>query len=240
MKISEEQLKQLVLRILKELSQEEKNGKSQKRYMVCGDTWDERYGSFLREMELSEELNIYSVIPDAWKENGQEAVLRSFRSCDEVTYRSQGIPVDLITAATIFPVVSRDVAVKTALCISDTFETLWTSACLEAGSRIVFLQSGLQRFSGREQPAYINQILSYYRKVLEYGVEICSVKEIWNINEREAGQQELSLPHPGKKRVITASNVEQYATNGVLILQPGDIVTDMAKDRAKFLNIVFQ
>lgn len=230
MKISEEQLKQLVLRILKELSKEETMGKSQRCYMVCGDLWDERYESFLREMERWQEVKVCPVIPDSWKEEGKETILRGFRSCNEVTYRSQTIPADLLTAVTVFPVVSRDAAVKTALCISDTFETLWTSACLEAGSRIVFLQSGLQRFSGREQPAYRKQMLSYYRTVLEYGVEICSIHELWDFNEEEAG----------KKRVITASNVEQYAHHGVLILQQGDIVTDMAKDRARFLNIVFQ
>ena len=44
----------------------------------------------------------------------------------------------------------------------------------------------------------------------------------------------------GRKRVITASNVESLAFEGVLQLQPEDIVTDMAKDRAKYLNIIFK
>lgn len=43
-----------------------------------------------------------------------------------------------------------------------------------------------------------------------------------------------------RKRVISSSNVEQFASGGVIFLQQGDIVTDLAKDRAKFLNIVFK
>lgn len=48
------------------------------------------------------------------------------------------------------------------------------------------------------------------------------------------------MAEPKKKRVIASSNVEQLASEGVIYLQPGDIVTDLAKDRAKFLKIVFR
>ena len=39
---------------------------------------------------------------------------------------------------------------KTALCISDTYETSWISECMDKGSRVVLLRSGLARFSGKE------------------------------------------------------------------------------------------
>ncbi len=38
---------------------------------------------------------------------------------------------------TVMPVVPRDVLVKTALCISDTYETSWIAECMEKGSRVV-------------------------------------------------------------------------------------------------------
>lgn len=66
---------------------------------------------------------------------------------------------------------------KTALCISDTYETSWISECMDKGSRVVLLRSGLARFSGKEKPAYRNRVMNYYRQILEYGVEICSVDE---------------------------------------------------------------
>ena len=55
-----------------------------------------------------------------------------------------------------------------------------------------------------------------------------------------ASGNDTQHPDTKKKRVIASSNVEQLASGGVIYLQPGDIVTDLAKDRAKFLKIVFR
>nr|WP_235839272.1 hypothetical protein [Clostridium sp. Marseille-P2415] len=250
--ISEEQLKELVLRILKELEKKEADGRQenrQKLYMVCSVSWDEAYEDFLKEMEQSVEYSIYPVIPASWQEQGYAAVLQKYKSCSGIVYRSLEKPEDLETAVTVFPAVPRDMLVKAALCISDTYETSWISDCIEMGSRIVFLRSGLKRFSGREQPAYTKQIMAYYRQVLEYGIEICGMRELSGRepyrpapqtgNPENIPQLPLKTEH-GKKRVITASNVDKFASDGVLSLQQGDIVTDMAKDRAKLLNIVLK
>lgn len=239
---------------MKELEAERADGglKDRKKlYMLCVSPWNERYSEALKEMDPSGEYDIYPVIPDSWKDMGYEAKLRTYRSCGGIVYRSCGIPEDLELAVTLFPVVSRDMLVKTALCISDTYETCWISACIEKGSRIVFSRSGLARFSGREQPAYRKRIMDYCRQVLEYGIEICSFGELAQSRPYEAGDSAmlwaqkpdihgLPVSEQKKKRVITSSNVEEYASGGVIYLQQGDIVTDLAKDRAKFLNIVFR
>lgn len=242
MRISEEQLKELVFRILKELEEKEGDKRQenrQKLYMLCSSPWDEAYTKFLREMEQSKEYSIVPVIPSSWKKQGYEAMLRGYKSCFGIVYRSFERPKDLETAITVFPAVPRDLLVKTALCIGDTFETSWIADCLERGSRIVLLRSGLKRFSGREKPAYTKQIMAYYRQVLEYGVEICSIREL---SGKEPNRQfpQMGKPEYGRKRVITASNVDKFASDGVLYLQKEDIVTDMAKDRAKVLKIVLK
>lgn len=239
MKISEEQLKQLVLRILKRL-EEESTKEKKLLYMVCTSSWDERYREFLEEIQKSEEYRVCPVIPDEWQESGRESRLKGFASCTGVRYHSQGIPEDLEAAVTVFPVISTEAAVKTALCIHDTFETSWVAACFREGSRILFMQSGLTPFSGKEQPAYQDQILSYYRKVLEYGIEICSCKELCSPVTGVVPDKKTDVCVTGGKRVITASNVEQYASDGVLTVRQGDIITDMAKDRARVLNLVLQ
>ena len=155
---------------------------------------------------------------------------------------------------TLLPVVPRDVLVKTALCISDTYETSWIAECMKQGSRVVLLLTGLEKFSGNEKPAYRKRIMEYYRQVLEFGVEICSTEELSGRAPYEiscegtdrtmACRTENSTctlePDKKKKRVISSSNVEQFVSDGVIYLQPGDIVTDLAKDRAKFLKIVFK
>lgn len=241
MTISEEQLKNLVLKILKRLEEE---GKKEKKllYMVCTSAWDERYYRFLEEIQSSGEYRICPVIPDEWQEEVRDACLRKFSSCTGIRYRSQGIPADLEDAVTVFPVVPTEVAVKTALCIHDTFETTWLAGCFRAGSRILFLQSGLTPFSGKERPAYQEQILSYYRKLLEYGIEIAACESLFRSDSLKSTvvKENSGVCVTGGKRLITASNVEEHASDGVLLLKEGDIITDLAKDRARLLNIVLQ
>ena len=219
MKISEEQLKELVLRVLGELEAERKadnaNHPGQKLYMLCVSPWSDRYMEFLREMETSDQYEIVPVIPSSWKDMGYEARLMETKACSHILHRSCEKPADLETAITVMPVVPRDVLVKTALCISDTY-----------------------------------RVMNYYRQILEYGVEICSVDEFTGRAPYEspghspagetASGNDTQHPDTKKKRVISSSNVEQFASGGVIFLQQGDIVTDLAKDRAKFLNIVFK
>lgn len=260
MNISEEQLKKLVLRVLKELEAEraEAGGKRQKLYMLCMTCWSREYGEFLKAMESADCYDIYPVIPLSWQKKGYEAELKKYSSCRGIVYRTCEHPLDLEDAVTVFPVTPRDVIVKTALCLSDTFETAWIAACIGYGSRIVFLRSGLARFSGREQPAYVSRVMEYTRQVLEYGIEIRAAEELGTPEHKEpckpAGPvhqparlvmpefvtQHSGASNMGKKRVITSSNVETLSSGGILYLQPGDIVTDLAKDRAKFLKIVFK
>ena len=256
MEISEERLKELVLRALHALEAERKimTGLRSRRklYMICACAWNEKYEEFLNEMETSNSYEIYPVIPASWKKLGYEGRLKGCKACAGIVYRCRQRPEDLGDAISLFPVVSRDMLVKTALCISDTFETSWIADCIERGSRILLLRSGLARFSGKEKSAYVNRIMGYYRQVLEYGIEICGKDEL---AEREAEKEKVHarqavktgfLPlqpaasNRGRKRVITASNVESLAFEGVLQLQPEDIVTDMAKERAKYLNIIFK
>lgn len=157
MNISEDRLKELVLRVLRELEAERREGaepqKRQKLYMICAFPWNEGYSKFLGDMEHSKTYDIYPVIPLSWQKQGYENMLRSFKSCRGILYRSWEKPADIQGAVSLFPVVSRDTLVKTALCISDTFETSWIADCIEKGGRIVFLRSGLARFSGKEKPA---------------------------------------------------------------------------------------
>ena len=86
--------------------------------------------------------------------------------------------------------------------------------------------------------------MSYYRQVLEYGIEICSHEELKS-GRMFQNVPVCSAPYPqevpkSRKRIITASNVESLASDGILYVQPDDIVTDLAKDRAKFLNIILK
>lgn len=239
MNVSEDALKDLILRILQKLHAENRK----KMYMVCASSWDERYPEFLKQMTDSCQYDIFPVIPLLWQQQGYENSLRAHSACSDILYWEKAPPADLDTSVTVFPVAERTLIAKTALCISDTFETSWIADCIGAGSRIAILFSGLQKFTGKEKPSYVEQVMSYYRQVLEYGIEICGVSELISEPVPEPLDKlphEASRADSGKKRVITASNVGRLASGGVLYLQADDIVTDMARERAKFLNIVLK
>lgn len=241
MKISEELLKKLILRALNELADEaahpagitgtrrkkaaQRQRQKKKMYMLCAAAWTQRYLDFLQTVEALGGYDVYPVVPAAWEKLGVDAVLKRYSVCKEILYQTGEIPADLAHAVTVLPAVSRDVLVKTALCISDTFENAWIAAGIECGGRTVFLRSGLAKFSGKEPPAYVKQIMGYCRQVLEFGIEIKEADAL-------AGMQ-----FPPAKRVITAANIEHFADGGILCRQPGDIVTDLAKERAELLNI---
>lgn len=255
--ISEERLRELVKRILRELEADKGPVAEKKIYMLCTHRWDDRFCTYLKQVEEVNGRAVYPVIPLSWKKEGYEEKLLSFPSCKGILYRSCETPADLETAVTVLPVVPKDVVVKTALCISDTFETSWIASCLENGGQVALLKSGLTKFTGKEPKTYVNQILAYYRQVLEYGITICEAGEespaeaeqtgsVFAVNDAvyKAGnmagnkaENKTGNESEKRKRVITASNVSQLAHNGILYTSEDDIITDMARDRAKFLNI---
>lgn len=249
MEISEECLKEIILRVLHDFEEEKKLSGIQKVYMICTSQWDERYCDFLKLMEKFDNIQIYVVVHELWIGKEYERILKSYKSCYKTISQSCELPKDLDKAVTVFPVVPKDIVVKSALCISDTFETSWITSCIENGGRIIFLRNGLMKFSGKESKVYISQILSYYRKILEYGIEISDINEIKEkaknetLNKQYIMKEKYVLPSKAirnEKRVITASNIEHYAEDGIVHINKNDIVTDLARDKAKFLNIIFK
>ena len=265
MNISEKQLREAIIRAIAKIEAEEGlfslGRKRQKIYMVCAGDYDDRYLKFLHSLKDTKSVAAVPVLTEELR--GQESRFMSDGFCEECIYLDRKIPSDLEHAVTVFPVVPRDLVIKTALCISDTLQTQWITSCMEAGSRIIFLTSGLSPFTGREPKAYVNRILSYYRTVLEYGIEISkefkqdaeAVKEekavatsnwspakTWeSVSTREVESVRPSgLGKSKKKRVISSRDVEKLQRGGVLIVGEDDIITDLARDRAKFLHVTFK
>ncbi|MGL5435589.1 MAG: hypothetical protein ACRDBO_09370 [Lachnospiraceae bacterium] len=179
MGVSEERLREIIREVLCE-----QQGIVRRRdiWMVCMEDWDERYHDFLVFMK-GYPGRVFVVVPDGWDVAGYWDRLCRNGCRAEIVRRKDAVRRMEDPAITVFPVVPRDLVVKTALCIGDTFETSWIGSCIEQGSMAVFLRSGLERFSGREPRAYVERILEYYREVLMYGVGICDVRQIDDLGE---------------------------------------------------------
>lgn len=164
-----------------------------------------------------------------------------------VVSRKAAADFPLEGSLTVYPVASQDFAVKAALGITDTFETQWFNRCVRSGSRVQLVLSGLTRFTGKEPAAYVQRILSYYRTLLTYDVQIGP----WENNNRTvlpsaavpavvpaqpsygAGQVSVS------RTIITASDLDTYAEGSTVPLAPGTMVTAYAEDEAEKRHIRF-
>lgn len=254
MNISDERLREIVARVLREVQAEAEGAEvpGQKSvYVICLEDWDSRYGKYLASIkaEAAGRVKLWAVVPPAWRENGREEQLKAAFSCGTMTYTEAENAVPGDRDVTVYPVVPPYLLAKAALCIDDIFPVRWLSACIGRGSRVIFLKTGLTRFTGREPKAYQARRLSYIRDILDYGVELAAggmqepEERAGREPEERAGREpeereyrnENSVEY--RKRVITARDVEGAAVRGVLTLYPGDQITDVARDRAKFLKI---
>lgn len=253
MNISEEKLGEIIKKVLLEITNQKNifknNIEKLKVYIFYSKKCDTEYIDFLEQIDKSGLFHINIVADDALKDDICKSDMNKYVPNENIMYFSDGIPDDLSKTMSIFPVVERDLVVKTALCISDTFCNKWVASAIEEGGKIVFLKSGLKKFTNKEPKAYIRQIVSYYRKVLEYGIEIRSTSELIKLyNENNSDKQtkvnyntrdsiSLQENHKSRKKVITLENIEQYGSNGTIIVNSDDIITDLAREKAKTLNI---
>lgn len=251
MEIDEKRLRELVIKAIQLLQSESSIQNlfipQKKLYVIFTEEWNNKYLSLFEELEKRNEYEVYAVLPDGIYNDSYLSNLKKFNVCKSVISRNNVNFDELSEYLTVFPVVPREVIVKTALCISDIFESRWIFKSMEKGQRTILLSSGLEKFTGKEPPSYINKILNYYKTLLEFNIEI--TKDIFQVEEYENKFSENSsmvyestgynqvLNNKDGKRIITVQEIERYKNDKKLFLNSGDIITELAKDKAKNLNI---
>jgi len=259
--MDEKRLRELIIKAIELIKAENIQNiviPKKKLYVILTEEWNGQYWSFFEKLNEQNEYDVYAVIPSKINSNLHLNNLKKFQVCKGIVDEKDIHLEHLHEYLTVFPIVPRNIIVKTALC-DDTFETKWIFKCMENGQRIIFIKSGLEKFSGKEPLSYRNKILDYYRTLLEFDIEITdfimqkennilskenksnlskesystsSTKYIPNYNE---SFKENKLP--SIKKVITEKEIGYYTENNQIILNSGDIITDMARDKAGRLNI---
>ena len=253
--IDEERLRELIIKAIELVKVENEAQKAvlkKKLYVIFTEEWNGAYWSFFEKLNEENKYEVYAVIPERIDSKLHLNNLNKFQVCKEIITEKEIDYKKLTEYITVFPIVPRDIVVKTALCIEDTFETKWIFNCMEKGQKIIFSKAGLQKFTGKEPLSYKNKILDYYRTLLEFDIEITD-----SIVEKENHKLSKELNDSSKKynnsttkaisinennlksikKVITEKEVLDYAQNHQIILKAGDIITEMARDKAKSLNI---
>jgi hypothetical protein len=243
LEISEKFLRTIVEKILRELlalNNEEKQDKKEKRdlYIVLPESKaEEEYEKFLEDYRKnSAEFNFIFVAPYNFKpEPESKIVLRNDIDFNELN-----------NFTTFFPVVKRDTIAKAALLISDTFETKWIENSITKGERTILKASGIPCFSGKEPESYVNRFVSYIKDILSFGIEIgteikTEIKTPGKPEKQNYIQGNLFLPEKtmprDAKKVITVSELYKLKKGETLNLGKGDIITDLAKEKAETMGI---
>lgn len=232
MELDETGLTQLVLKILKQLNIEEIAASPKQLYVVLPDEWNEKEIAFFQTAPKKYEVNTV-VSSKLFKEDRFQKLFRT-GCCGNVIQKEQVDFCSLKPGVSVFPVVPRDLLVKSALCISDTFESRWVRHCIEQGWKIVFLKQGMDSFTGKEPKAYTDCIKRYCRSLREYGIVLSD-----SLQEPKGEPPFACKAFPPKERaqVVTCGDLEQYAAGGKLIVQKNALITPLAKERALELGL---
>jgi len=132
---------------------------------------------------------------------------------------------------TVFPVACRNLVVKTAICLQDDFESKWVAESIDHG-RAVYMRKEFPLFIGLEPDAYKKKIISYYMDAERYGIQFDKLP-----SDCALAKEPALHGCTQKKRIVTASDLKNADLENELLLRPGDIITELARERAKELGI---
>lgn len=237
MEINETALKNLIAYIVQKVKEELRTNREE-IFVLLTDSWKKQYPAFFEDLKQKQWIHINAVLPQNMENEYKQKIIEicgntvSFFSQKEINVNH------FKCYTTVFPFIPREIIVKTALGIDDTFETKWIRECFEKGQKIIFLSTGLEKFTGKEPQKYVQTMQEYFRTVLEYGIEI---KE--TIDEIECSQKEPYFDTAQNKfqnqykKIITINDIENYGKNKKLILKKGDIITSLAQERAEKIGI---
>ena len=180
MQLDDQSLRQLITLILSVLR--DQNGvavtghpalpeKQKTIFTIFTAPWDNRFYAFTDCLKKKGDCRLCGFVSPDLPEWAM-GKLSELASWETIRIWDWNDPGDLKNSVSVFPVTSRDTIVKTALCISDTFETNWIRTAMEQGGRIVLPRSGFERFTGCEPEKYKRKVLSYYRDLLEMNIEL--------------------------------------------------------------------
>lgn len=229
-------LETMVLRAVRRLKTEQAPPKGRQLYLMLPEQWDEIFILALERLHVPQEYEVITVFPPAlWNEYFIEKI-KNTGVCGKLIEQKTAEQAACGEYLTVFPFAARTMIAKAALCIADTFETVWIERCIGSGQKVLLLKSGLAPFSGKESKAYVNKINDYYRVISDYGIELAD-----SIPTVVPPADAVCSTHAGNgnkgRNVITQKEVVSYLSQGRIILNTGDTITLLAREKAQELGI---
>lgn len=125
---------------------------------------------------------------------------------------------------TIFISASRNLRVRTALCLGGDFESDWALECIENCRPLYMLRA--------PQPAE-NQPEAYRNKIKKYDQELESFGVFFDRLPSEKRQNCAPNRENRRKQIITAEDIKKMPCDEDLFLRQGDLVTELGRELAQ-------
>lgn len=127
--------------------------------------------------------------------------------------------------AVVFLSASRNLIVKTALCLGDCFESRIATDAIEKGQS-VYMYKEKKELCDSAPLAYRKMIEGYERQLLSYGVSFDKLP--YECLDESGGK---------KRNIITADDIKKVSKGEKVFIYSGDIITEIAKEAAEDRNI---
>ncbi|MBH0229713.1 hypothetical protein [Halobacillus yeomjeoni] len=147
----------------------------------------------------------------------------------------------------LFYHVEQDLLVKSSLGISDTPVSRWFSKLIRSGREVLFtLSPQLNWLKQKENitdmsQCYADMLMQHKDNLISYGVQFLDVKEVIphrSQNYKDEGSS-ISSPNVYSGKLVTQRDLEKWGRKEMHVLK-NTIITPLAKDKAKELNITMQ
>lgn len=199
-------------------------------YVLLSQGWQEHDSHLYNDVidSLAEKYQWVLVLPEA---NDMDKFMQT-ANCSIVTRDDVAEPAE--GSVSFFPIPCRDLISKTALCLSDDFNSHWVKKCIEKGTAI-YMRKEAPMFTGKEPVAYQKTVLAYYQDVKSYGIKFLEEKKAIVPILQEKREAEKMQKKSG--RYITMADLENVDSAKVFRIQEGDTFTALAKEYIEKLGV---
>lgn len=199
-------------------------------YVLLSERWQEYDSNLFNDIidSLKEKYQCVLVLPEG---NDKDRLSQAV-NCNIVTRDDVAEPVE--GSVSFFPIPCRDLISKTALCLSDDFNSHWVRMCIERGTA-VYIRKETNMFTGKESKIYQKKVLSFYEEVESYGIHFLEDNnEMELILQKSNGSERIQNK---TKKYITMADLDNVDITKVFRIQEGDMFTALAKEHIEELGI---
>lgn len=199
-------------------------------YVLLSERWQEYDSDLFNDLidSLKDKYQCVLVLPEGNdKDRFPQAV-----NCNIVTRDDVAEPAE--ESVSFFPIPCRDLISKTALCLSDDFNSHWVRMCIEKGTA-VYMRKETPMFTGKEPAIYQKKVLAYYQDVESYGIHFLEDNnKMEPILQKSNGSEGIQNK---TRKYITMADLDNVDITKVFRMQEGDTFTALAKEHIEKLGV---